>query len=466
MLKKLALVIFCLSLVVTAGCTAKIQTDTAKEPKSNTIMSDFRTLTEKSPSVEEVANFINNNIANVSKEDASKMVNEFEKIQKKNFPQIESMFAKDDIQNKINSEYKAITTQSDIKDNELKELLARTKNSGYKVETAEGFFFPIIDYGFYKKFSSYVTPDMKDYIDIMAEESDKVPAKDAALVIGWDEVLERALNQEKFINTYKDSVKANDIMQLYKKYVTFALYGLNNTPLFSYDTKTLAPKAREVYLNAVTNAGDSEFLMTLGGFLDLVRNNNYKLTNEAEKYRENVINKLGDSSLELSSSSPEQKEDSQAILLHDIMQLAQQGKVINCEFPIETTVIDTVKEKWGEPDQADYVAEAKGIYATYAKHNVVLGFNKGSQIFDVRSYDNRFKQVTMSKVKEVLGAPDNTQHFATEDMLVYKAGEKYQLLFLFPKATQQNPDPQLNHYNVFYPRGTVNLMADDPVIEY
>ncbi|MHB1043552.1 MAG: hypothetical protein ACYC0Q_12040 [Eubacteriales bacterium] len=136
---------------------------------------------------------------------------------------------------------------------------------------------------------------MKNYIDIMAEESNKVPAKDAALVIGWDEVLKRALNQENFINNHKDSVKANEIKQLYKKYVTFTLYGLNNTPLFRYDSKTLDPKAREVYLNAVNNAGNSEFLKTLGGFLDLVKNNNYKLTNEVEEYRGNVSKKLGES---------------------------------------------------------------------------------------------------------------------------------------------------------------------------
>lgn len=296
LLKKFALIIFCLSLVVAAGCTAKKQaeTNTPKEPGNSVIMNDFQALIQKDSDVAEVAGFINNNISSVSKEDASKMVDQLEKIQKKNLPQYENMFNEDGIQNKINSEQKSITGQSDIQDAELKELLARTKNSGYKVETAEGFFFPIIDYGFYKNFSSFVTPDMKDYIDIMAVESDKVPAKDAALVIGWDEVLKRALSQEKFINTHKDSVKVNEIKQLYKKYVTFTLYGLNNTPLFRYDSKTIDPKAKEVYLDAVTNPGNSEFLKTLNEFLDFAKNSNYMLTNEAEKYRDNVIKKLGE----------------------------------------------------------------------------------------------------------------------------------------------------------------------------
>ncbi len=170
--------------------------------------------------------------------------------------------------------------------------------------------------------------------------------------------------------------------------------------------------------------------------------------------------------IETSSSNSESKLDTQGSFLNEIIQLAQQGKVINCEFPIESTVIGTVKEKWGKPDQEDYVAAAKGTYATYLKQDVVFGINKGSQIFDVRSYDESLKQVTMTKVKEVLGTPDNLHHFAAEDMLVYEVGEKYQLLFIFPKATRQNPDPQLDHYNVFYPRGTVNMMADDPGIKY
>ena len=167
-----------------------------------------------------------------------------------------------------------------------------------------------------------------------------------------------------------------------------------------------------------------------------------------------------------STPKEEQTTDTQKILLNQISQLAQQGKIINCEFPVEKTVIDTVEEKWGKPDKVDYVAQAKGSYATYGKHKVVFGFNKGSQIFDVRSFDDQVKQITMSKVKEVLGKPGNTLQYDTEDMLVYQAGENYELLFIFPKANQQDADPKLDHYNVFYPRGTVNLMADDPGISY
>jgi hypothetical protein len=166
------------------------------------------------------------------------------------------------------------------------------------------------------------------------------------------------------------------------------------------------------------------------------------------------------------NNNEEPKENTTKIILTEIKKLARQGKTINCEFPVETTVIDTVINKWGQPDKSEYIAEAKGTYATFSERKVVFGFNKGSQIFDVRSYDERLQQITLSQVKESLGIPDNIHQYANEDMLVYNVGDKYQLLFMFPKADQQNADPRLDHYNLFYPRGTVNMMADDPGIKY
>jgi hypothetical protein len=79
--------------------------------------------------------------------------------------------------------------------------------------------------------------------------------------------------------------------------------------------------------------------------------------------------------------------------------------IINCEFPVKTTVIEDVKKKWGEPDKTDWIPAAKGTYVTYPKHNVDFGFNKGSQIFEVRSFDSRLAKIQLSMVKKVFGTP-------------------------------------------------------------
>ena len=298
MLRKLALIIICLGLAVAAvGCYGENPKgpDKTGEQKTAEVMDEFQSLIErdsqKDTIVEEVAAFIENNIKHVSREDASKMVNEFEKLQKEYLPQLENMFFNEELQAKIYNEYESITKPSTIKDPALKELITKTKNSGYRVETAEGTYFPIIDYEFYKKYRDHVTADLQDYIDIMAVESNNVPAKDAALVIGWDEIVKRALNQERFINTHSGSEKIGEIRQLYQKYITFILYGCNNTHLFSYDTKTLNPQAREAYLNAVANNGNSELLKDLEEYLNVVIKNDNKLTSQVEEYRNSLLNK-------------------------------------------------------------------------------------------------------------------------------------------------------------------------------
>lgn len=84
-------------------------------------------------------------------------------------------------------------------------------------------------------------------------------------------------------------------------------------------------------------------------------------------------------------------------LINTIVSLAKQGKVINSVFAAKVTVIEDVEKAWGKPDKMDYVAQAKGTYATYEKQGVVFGFNKGLQIFEVRSYDSGLKTVTLKK---------------------------------------------------------------------
>lgn len=154
--------------------------------------------------------------------------------------------------------------------------------------------------------------------------------------------------------------------------------------------------------------------------------------------------------------------NTQKTLLTEIMQLAQQGKVLNCEFPAKTTNLESVQEKWGKADKSDYIGAAKGTYDTYPQHDVVFGFNKGAQIFEVRSFDDQLKQLSLSKVKEVFGTPAYTNQSNGQEIIGYTAGHEFKLLLVFPKPTSSTSNPMLDHYSVLYPRGTVNSMADDP----
>ncbi|WP_042330695.1 DUF4309 domain-containing protein [Desulfosporosinus orientis] len=49
-----------------------------------------------------------------------------------------------------------------------------------------------------------------------------------------------------------------------------------------------------------------------------------------------------------------------------------------------------------------------------------------------------------------------------QEIIGYTAGSEFKVEMVFTQPTSANPNPVMDHYNILYPRGTVNSMADDP----
>jgi len=263
-----------------------------KEDDESKIMEDFEDLLAKG-SLKEVLDFIEKNIPLVSSEKASNMVSGLKELHLRLLPEVEYKFYESDsLQEELIELYIAgedINKADNLKNEKSKELLEEVLETGYKVETAEGSFFPVVNYEFYKKYKDFVTPDMKEYIDLLAVESNEPPAKDAGLVITWEEVLDRAEAQAKFLDEYKDSAKVDEIEKLYGWYLRYVLFGLDNTPLFEYQTNEMNMEAKGAYMNALDGSSRSSFLRILKDYMDIMEENGYKLTNEVEEYRSSII---------------------------------------------------------------------------------------------------------------------------------------------------------------------------------
>ncbi|MGB7605106.1 MAG: hypothetical protein WBL93_06485 [Lutisporaceae bacterium] len=281
-----------------AGCTIKETSkniedkEAIQEELQNKIMSDFDALLEGSPKADAVIKFIDENISKISKEDASTMLFKLEDIQKKELPKLEEKYYAEAIQLEMQKLYMTdfdLNKLDETQNKELQDILKETRDMGYKVETAEGMFFPVMNYEFYKKYSAYVTVDIKEYIELMAVESNVTPIKDAALMIGWDEITKRALSQEKFIKDYASSSKVDAIKELQKRYITFILFGSNNTPLFSYDTKVMMTEAQTIFSKDIKDNKDSELMQMLGKYMNILKKTDYKFSEEAEKFRNDVM---------------------------------------------------------------------------------------------------------------------------------------------------------------------------------
>ncbi|SMC97711.1 hypothetical protein [Sporomusa malonica] len=264
--------------------------------KEKAVMDNFNALMQKKDvTIPEIIKFNDDHIAAVSKANASTMVIGLEKVQHEKLTKMQDKFADNEaVQKIIAKSYQngIVNSISSIENKDVKDLLVESQNSGYKVETAEGMYFPVIDYSFYKKYQNAVTRDIAAFIDIMAIESDKTPIKDAGLMISWAEILKRATTQERFIKEYNNSAKIEDMRQLLKRYATFALYGANNTPLFSYDTKQMVPEAKQTYLETMFDVNHGSFSKAMIGYLAVLKKSGYRLTNEVQEYRNKVTEEI------------------------------------------------------------------------------------------------------------------------------------------------------------------------------
>lgn len=274
-----------------SGCAGKAPSpiqDTAKQEQAS--MAEFSKLMENQNStIAQIIQYIDTNYTAVSKENAAVMIMGLEQKQKDGLPALLDRIANDEALQaalaKAHQKSGAADYMNAIADNAVKERLEAVKNNGYKLETAEGMYYPIIDYEMYQKYRPNVTPELAAYIDIMAIEAQKPPAKDAALRISWDELVKRALLQDRYIAQYPDSPKTTEIKMLLDKYAIFALYGTNNTPLFDYDTKQMAGEAKKDYLETVWDDKNGVFSKKMREYVAVLKNNDYSLTKQVRDFQ-------------------------------------------------------------------------------------------------------------------------------------------------------------------------------------
>lgn len=224
-----------------------------------------------------------NNIDEFSLHQATIATLHLENAQKAYLPTAQQRMETAAIQKDINKVYEPgmtmNTVRSKVTSSKTKIVLQDLNSIGYKLETSEGMFYPVMDYKSYKVFKPYVKPDIQAYIDLMATESQQPATADAALQIGWDEVLERTLAREAFLTKYKGSNRTAAVKEAFILARMYTFYGTNNTPLFDYDSMNINSEAKVAYEKALADKTSSEIkasevLTQLQEFLKLLEQTN------------------------------------------------------------------------------------------------------------------------------------------------------------------------------------------------
>ncbi|MED1510983.1 YjgB family protein [Bacillus proteolyticus] len=138
--------------------------------------------------------------------------------------------------------------------------------------------------------------------------------------------------------------------------------------------------------------------------------------------------------------------------IKDLFEQAKVGKVPNVPYAAHTGDIEEIEQAWGKADKTDQAGN--GMYATFTSKNVAFGFNKGSQVFDVRSYHSELKSITLQEIETALGKPASVKVNGNDKIYNYKVNNQFELKFVIPKSTGK-----VDHISVFSPEDSINKMA-------
>ncbi|WP_340024272.1 hypothetical protein MHI24_03970 [Paenibacillus sp. FSL K6-1096] len=172
--------------------------------------------------------------------------------------------------------------RSKVRQAEVRIVLQDLEGMGYKLVQDEDFV-PAIPYKSFKVFKPYVSKDLQSYIDLMAAESEQPMVAGGRLQADWYEVIERAVQYEDFVETYKSSNRAAAMTEALDRAKRIVFNGTAKTPLFDKKTQVMLEQAAIAYENTLSEAGPeriegSRLLTQLDEFLVLLEKNGDRRT--------------------------------------------------------------------------------------------------------------------------------------------------------------------------------------------
>lgn len=296
--KLLITVSFLILLLFLVSCNTKRSNGKKELSSSNTyvtkneakneeeILLEFNKIVSEGKEPYHLAKFIDENIQKVSKDNASGMIEKFEKNQEDYIDTYSDELFIDNRQVTINKIYEKGTLDVNkidtLEDEYTKELLRKILEGKYKIVNKEEGFYPIIDYNKLKDYSKFLSEEMNGYIEIKSIESERPFLISTSLVITWDELSERLIGIEKYLRKYPESIKLEELLRLYGEYLLTYLEGAKDTPNYDVETKVFYDDVIESYRKLIANNKNSITKDILEKYLTILEENDNKMNKEVE----------------------------------------------------------------------------------------------------------------------------------------------------------------------------------------
>lgn len=303
-------IVLCLFIIL-SGCNKKeqVEKEPVKEPvetvegvdkeeidkdeiDKDEIMKDFDDITVKN-NTDEIIGFIDEKINKLSTIEGDKMISDLEKNLEKGLEsQTDNLFKLDS-----NGELIQISNElffpedkiKDIKDEKLREEVERLFNNKYKLINLEAEYYPIIDYEKLKRYNDNISPEFKDYIAIKALDSNMPVAIDGGLYINHDDLSDRILKIEEFLQKYSGGQRQEEMLKEYRNKLSIYMTGIPNTTIADRDTNKIDDDILKSY-KKTADVKDSVTAFIMRKYINIIEENEFVINNVVKESTLSLIN--------------------------------------------------------------------------------------------------------------------------------------------------------------------------------
>ena len=197
----------------------------------------------------------------------------FEQFQKDN--NFDFLFDKYGLTMERLNSFEYLKREKVLKDEEgLKENIIKNIGLGYKLATSEGMYYYLNDYQLLLNlFTDNITNEFRDYLSILALNTNKPFMNDGSLIISMDELSERILLVESFHMIYPYSNFLDEINDIYEQYIYTYFYGDNHEPNFNPDTFLIKEEFLSEYRETIEKYEYTTFAGIVKDFVEWLEEN-------------------------------------------------------------------------------------------------------------------------------------------------------------------------------------------------
>lgn len=223
-----------------------------EEEKVNIIKQFDSVVSNNKNDPDKIIAFINENIKKLTQLEGDRMIDALEKSLESNVESVTNMILDLDKDGELlkiaGSDFNFPEEKvAEIKDKKLKDEVTKALKNMYKLINVEGQLQPIIDYNKLKTYNNEITDEWKSYLAIRAMDSDNVPFVDGGIRISFDNLADRIIKTEQYLNNYIDSSRQEEMLYLYENKLTAYMKGFPNTPISDPQTGRIYDNVMQSY---------------------------------------------------------------------------------------------------------------------------------------------------------------------------------------------------------------------------